>query len=81
MPTIIYGLVGERIGEMYRGDGFHAFCSDCKYDQSSTLWYVKWFNKTISYLPWWMCGYSKVRVTSATTCSLYIIPIQYQIYC
>jgi len=22
MPTIIYGLVGKRTGEMYRGDGF-----------------------------------------------------------
>ena len=39
------------------------------------------FNERISYLPWWMHGYSEVRATCAATSSLYIIAVQYQTYC
>ena len=57
---------------------FHSFGSDHKCDQSSALQYVKTFNETISYLPWWMYGYDEVRATHTATCSLYIIPVRYQ---
>jgi len=67
MPTIICCLVGKRIGEAYRDNGFHSFSSDCKCDQSSALRYVKRFSKTVSYLLWWMYGYSEVRATCAAT--------------
>ena len=61
---------------MYRSTGYHAFSSDCKWDQNSALRYIVGYKETTSYLLWRMYGYSEVRATSAVTCSLYIVAVR-----
>jgi len=60
MPTIILQPGWQKIRRNVQRRWFHAFTSDCKCNRSSALQYVKRFNETISYLPWWMYGYGEV---------------------
>jgi len=74
--------VGKRIGEMYRGDGFHAFGFDCRCDRSSpyreivvgmAIYLSALQNLAIDRFPWYMVLGRNRRVVYMCKCSSNII--------